>query len=325
MRARGPAERNQVPCPACGAWDVEVTRPEWAQGLREWLGSGGPWRPTRQLCRRCGAASSAGSVGTLVVYRRGWRSVPLVPIHLFGILRRRRTMIPVPATYVTAAVVGAALGIAAQLTLGWPWWLVATGVVAAVWLLFFSTAFWGGGGSSRSLATEVLRLVSPARAMARDQREEVERFLAAPFPLYGLPASWPGPRQLGGWAGGGSEGQLVTTALELGHGDPLAEEGPQLRVEVSVERLDTGQSAGRVVAAPARLGRGAVVDGRAPGPRPGRALVPDRRCRQPARAGLVAGADPGGRPAGGLPVAGGGPPLGRPGRAGRPHPDPARP
>jgi hypothetical protein len=165
----------------------------------------------------------------------------MVPIHLVGILRRRRTMIPVPATYLTAAVVGVALGVAAQLGFGWPWWLVAAGVVAAVWLVFFSTAFWGGGGSSRSLATEVLRVVSPARAMARDQREEVERFLAAPFPLYGLPASWPGPRQLGGWAGGGSERQPVTTALELGHGDPLAEEEPQLRVEVSVERLDTGQ------------------------------------------------------------------------------------
>jgi hypothetical protein len=87
----------------------------------------------------------------------------------------------------------------------------------------------------------VLEVVSPARAMARDRREEVERFLAAPFPLYGLPASWPGPRQLGGWAGGSSNGRLVTIGLELGHGDPLAEEGPQLRVEVSGERLDAGQ------------------------------------------------------------------------------------
>jgi hypothetical protein len=241
MKARGPADWNQVWCPACGARDVEVTRPGWAEGLRDWLRFGGPWRPTRQSCRRCGTVSSAGSSGTLVGYRRGWRSVPMVPIHLVGILRRRRTMIPVPATYLTAMVVGAALRVAAQVGFGWPWWLVAAGVVAAVWLVFFSTAFWGGGGSSRSLAIEVLRLVSPARAMARDQREEVERFLAAPFPLYGLPASWPGPRQLGGWAGGGSEGQPVTTALELGHGDPLAEEGPQLRVEVSVERLDTGQ------------------------------------------------------------------------------------
>jgi ribosomal protein L37E len=238
MKARGPAEWDQVSCVRCGARDFEVTRPGWAEGLRDWLWFGGRWRPTRQVCRRCGTASSAGSAGMLVAYRRGWWSVP---VELFRILRRRRTRVPVPATYLAALVAGAALGVAAQLVLGWRWWLVAAGLVAAVWLFFFSTAFWGGGGSSRSLATEVLRLVSPARAMARDQREEVERFLAAPFPLYGLPASWPGPRQLGGWAGGGSERQPVTTALELGHGDPLAEEGPQLRVEVSVERLDTGQ------------------------------------------------------------------------------------
>jgi hypothetical protein len=240
MKARGPAEGDQVSCPACGARDVEVTRPGWAAGLREWLGSGGPWRPTRRVCRRCGTTSSTGSFGTLVGYRRGWRSVPMVPVHLVGILRRRRTMVPAPATYLLAMVVGAALGVAAQLGFGWPWWLVAAAFVAAVWLFFLSTALWGAGRSSRSLATEVLWVLSPARAMARDQREEVERFLAAPFPLYGLPASWPGPRQLGGWAGGSSKGRLVTTGLELGHGDPLAEEGPQLRVEVSAERLDAG-------------------------------------------------------------------------------------
>jgi hypothetical protein len=237
MKSRGLAESSQVWCPACGARDIEVTRPGWAEGLGDWLSAGGPWRPTRQVCQRCGTASSAG-FGTLVVYRRGWRSVPMVPALLFGILRRRRTMIPVPATYLTATVVGAALGVAAQLVLGWPWWLVAAAFVAAVWLWFFSTAFWGGGGSSRSLATEVLRLVRPARAIARDRREEAARFQAAPFPLYGLPASWTGPRQLGGWAGGWSKGQPGTTALELSHGDPLAEEGPQLRVTVSIERVD---------------------------------------------------------------------------------------
>jgi hypothetical protein len=107
---------------------------------------------------------------------------PMVPVHLFDILRQRRAMIPVPATYLVALVVAAALGVAAQLVLGWRWWLVAAGVVAAVWLVFFSTAFWGGGGSSRSLATEVLRVVSPRRAIERDHRQEVERFRAAPFP-----------------------------------------------------------------------------------------------------------------------------------------------
>jgi hypothetical protein len=237
MKARGPAEWDQVSCMECGARDVEVTRPGWAEGLREWLWFGGPWRPTRQVCRRCGSVSSAGSVGALVPSRRGWWSVP---VELFGILRRRRTRVPVPATYLVAAVAGAALGVATQLLLGWRWWLVAAGLVAAVWLFFFSTAFWGAGGSSQPLATEVLRLVSPGRAVARDHRQQAERFRAAPFPAYGLPPSWPWPRQLGGWEERRAKGRRrpVTTALSLAHGEPLADEGPQLRVEVRSYRQE---------------------------------------------------------------------------------------
>jgi len=110
MKGRGPAERDQVSCITCGAQDSEVTRPGWAEGLRDWLKFGSTWRPTRHVCRRCGTVSSAGSVGTLVPYRRGWWSVP---VELVEILRRRRTMIPVPATYLTATLTGAVLGVAA--------------------------------------------------------------------------------------------------------------------------------------------------------------------------------------------------------------------
>src|SRR6266702_4673235 len=76
MKASGPAEWDQVSCMTCGARDFEVTRPGWAEGLRDWLRFGGPWRPTKRACRRCGTVSSAGSVGALVPYRRGWWSVP---------------------------------------------------------------------------------------------------------------------------------------------------------------------------------------------------------------------------------------------------------
>ena len=166
-----------------------------------------------------------------------------MPIQLVQVLRHHRTMIPVPATYLAATLIGAVVGVAAQLVLGWPWWLVAAAVVAAVWLFFASTAVWGAGGSSQPLTTDLLRVVRPGQAIERDHRQEAERFRAAPFPLYGLPAAWPGSRHLGGWEGSWTKGQRrpVTTALSLGHGDPLAEDGPQLRVEVSVERLDTGQ------------------------------------------------------------------------------------
>jgi hypothetical protein len=230
---------DEIPCLECGAQDLEITRPGWVEGLGDWLRSGGPWRPPRRVCRRCGNVSDARSYGALWAARRGWWSVPL---HLVQTLRRRRTMIPVPATYLAAAVVGAALGVAAQLLFGWPWWLVAAAVVAAVWLFFASTAFWGAGGWGQPLATDLLRVVRPDKAMERDHRQEVERFRAAPFPLYGLPPAWPGPRHLGGWEGHSAEGrQMVTTALSLAHGDPMADEGPQLRVEVRVEDVDTEQ------------------------------------------------------------------------------------
>jgi hypothetical protein len=172
-----------------------------------------------------------------------------VPIRLVQTLRRHRAMVPVPATYLAATVLGAVVGVAAQLVLGWPWWLVAAGVVAAVWLLFASTALWGAGGSGQPLVTDLLRVVRPRRAVERDHRQEVERFRAAPFPLYGQPSAWPGPRHLGGWESGWTKGQRgpVTTALSLGHGDPLADQGPQLRVEVRVEHVDTEQvTTGRV-------------------------------------------------------------------------------
>jgi hypothetical protein len=131
------------------------------------------------------------------------------------------------------------VGVAAQLLLGWPWWLVAAGVVAAVWLFFASTALWGAGGSSQPLATDLLRVVRPHKAIERDHRQEVERFRAAPFPLYGLPPAWPGSRHLGGWEGRWAKGQRpVTTALSLGHGDPLAEAGSQLQVEVRAEGVE---------------------------------------------------------------------------------------
>jgi hypothetical protein len=234
MRAHRPDEwLLEVPCVECGARDVEVTRPGWAEGLGDWLRFGGRWRPPRRVCRGCGTTSDARSVVTLVPSPQGWWSLP---VQLVQTLRGHRSMVPVPATYLAATVAGAALGIAAQLVFGWPWWLVAAGVVVAVWLFFTSTAVWGAGGSSQPLATDLLRVVRPRQAIERDHRQEVERFRAAPFPLCGLPPAWPGWRYLGGWEGSWTKGQRpVTTALSLAHGDPLTEQGPQLRVEVRAE------------------------------------------------------------------------------------------
>jgi hypothetical protein len=227
-------------CLHCGSGDLEVTRPGLVEGLRDWLRFGGRWRPSTRVCRRCGHVAVAGS-WMYQARRRGGRW--WVPVHLIRALRRRRSRIPAPATYLLAVAVGVVLGACAEVALGWPWWLVAAGVLAAVWLFFASSAFWGGR-SSLPLATEIQLASDPARAMQRERRALVERFRAAPFPLYGLPVSWPGPRHLGGSAGRQATGQPpVVTALSLAHGDPLAAQGPQLRVEVRIEPWDPEEPA----------------------------------------------------------------------------------
>jgi hypothetical protein len=84
----------------------------------------------------------------------------------------------------------------------------------------------------------------PARGARREQRwrrDTAERFRAAPFPMYGLPASWTGPRHLGGEGSRQARGQLrVVTSLTLAHGDPAAGHGPELRVEVRSDPDDPG-------------------------------------------------------------------------------------
>lgn len=218
-------------CGSCGSRDLETIRP----GLRTWLRSGGRW-PSSQVCRRCGHVTAAGSAAYLA-RPPGWWSVPA---RLAGVVRRRRSRVPAPATYLVAAAAGVVLGAVLQLVLGWPWWLVAAGVVVVVWLLFLSSAF-RGGSPGRPLATEALLVVDPARGLRRERQAMAERFRAAPFPLYGLPASWTGPRHLGGAASRQARGQpAVVTSLTLAHGDPAAERGPQLRVEVRADPDDPG-------------------------------------------------------------------------------------
>jgi hypothetical protein len=129
-----------------------------------------------------------------------------------------------------AVGVGVLLGVALQLSLGWPWWVVAAILVAAVWLAFLATAL-AGPARGRGLITEVLIEVSPERGMARRKRQLEAIFRSPPFPLYGLGSSWEGPRFLGGY--GTSSGMGVHT-LELGHGEPLSERGPEVRVEASI-------------------------------------------------------------------------------------------
>ena len=93
-------------------------------------------------------------------------------------------------------------------------------------------------GSVAYLAPRKRRWPVPALGARREQRwrrDMAERFRTASFPLYGLPASWTGPRHLGGMASHQARGQPpVVTSLTLAHGDPAAGHGPELEGRVVV-------------------------------------------------------------------------------------------
>jgi hypothetical protein len=156
---------------------------------------------------------------------RWWRA----PGRLLRVLLDRRTIVPFPATYLMAAATGAALGVALQFLLHWPWWAVGLGFVAVVWLFFLSSALWGPRNGHRDLLTEAVMAVSPSRGQARWERREERLFRSPPFPLLGLDSSWTGSRLICGMRSrsGGVD------SMELCHGNSLLHQGPHLRVEVS--------------------------------------------------------------------------------------------
>ena len=214
------------PCVACGATDWEIVpRSPWRRVL-DWMQYGRPpVAPGESIrCRRCGASSSASAWGTyaLLTAASPWSA----PVRVLDALRRRRRAQPVPLVYLMAAAVGLGVGMVLDLALGWPWWGVAIGFPAAVWLGFLSTAISRPAGHAlgHDLGTELLQAISPRRACARRERLADEQWRSPPFQLYGLPPSWTGRRFRAGLAASGRR----VTCLELGHGALV---GPELRVE----------------------------------------------------------------------------------------------
>jgi hypothetical protein len=165
------------------------------------------------------------------MYRRMPADWGRLPGALLRAILDRRAAQPVPLTYLMALGAGLVLGLVLQLALGWWWWLVALGFVFAVWVVFLATAF-SGPARGRGLITEMLMEVSPQRGMARQERQLEATYRSPPFPLYGLDPSWPGFRYLGGY---GTSSRKGVQSLELGHGEARTENGPQVRVEVSVD------------------------------------------------------------------------------------------
>lgn len=152
-----------------------------------------------------------------------------MPLRPFDVLRSERSLIPTPLLYLEVAAVGTVAGILLDLSIGWWWWPFPLGSVAAAWLFFTSSAFWGRP-RSRSSRNSVLMAVAPRRAAKKMEHETENLFRAPPLPLYGLALSWKGYRFIGGH---GESGEVVTQ-MSLGHADrpPLEPGTSELRVEV---------------------------------------------------------------------------------------------
>jgi hypothetical protein len=83
-------------------------------------------------------------------------------------------------------------GVIAQALFGWRWWLVVIVLTAGGGALLVASTL-ARSAEREELVDELLDALSPGRAHSRRAQRAVERFRAAPFPLYGLPASWTGP------------------------------------------------------------------------------------------------------------------------------------
>lgn len=158
-------------------------------GVGRWLLYGGPLRRIERVCR---VGGQEGGSTSYLVYRGtdGWWRVPF---GLLRVLHHRRSMQPVPVLYVAVAGVGTVLGLGTRRLLGRWWWAVPLAALSGTWLFFLSSALWGPPGRG-SLLTDLLMVVSSRRGRARQRAEQEERYRRVPFPLFGLDASWEGPR-----------------------------------------------------------------------------------------------------------------------------------
>ena len=215
-RARPPEAEA---CSNCGAEDWALEELSRFSRLSGWLQQGRPTPRARLTCRNCGAEISIHEDGSWAVLRQyrysGWWGAPR---RVIRVLVRGRLAIPAPWIYLAAAAAGTLLGLALDATIGWPWWAMTLGAVVAIWALFLLTAFKGARRRSE-LWSGLLDAVDPKGASDRWSRRQEEAFRTAPFPLYGLPPTWRGPRSLGGGDRGGTGKHAAPTELELVHGD----------------------------------------------------------------------------------------------------------
>src|SRR5574341_2400811 len=197
--------------------------------------------------------------------------VPLVPAARWrrlarairAILRPRASLSWGAGRVLAGATVAA--GVIAQALLGWRWWVVvAVLTVAGEAAIVGSTL--ARSAEQEELIDELVAALAPRRYAGRRTRRTLERFRAAPFPVYGLPPSWPGPRFIGGWVARRNRGAGTerTTSVRLGHGDRNADRGPMLLVEVDAgacPRLGRPDLVERLTHAATRSGGAATRSG----------------------------------------------------------------
>lgn len=183
-------------CPECGQRHVERQQPSRTErvGYRLRYGmrlavrltcpNGHEWRASSQSQVVLKAPSPA-------------MRVVRAPIAIVNRVCHGRRMTPVPLTYLLAAGIGLASGVAADVVLDWAWWLVALGVVAAVWGFFVSTAFWG---PFRLTSSDLYEAVAPQRALRRTKSMLAQAVASGTQVVYGL-SDWPGEPSLAGWGG----------------------------------------------------------------------------------------------------------------------------
>ena len=220
-------------CPMCDGDVVSSTKPTLWERVRYWLWYGSALSPT--LTCSNGHEWNVGGRGTFSLVRRRGPQWLRIPWLVFRAVHESRSMEPVPLTYVMAVLVGAVVGVVANVVLGWMWWLVAGVFVVSVWLFFMASAFWGPGSS---IADDVWRAVNPERAVARSN-ERLERAVREDWlRAYGV-EGWDGSRWLGGW-GGSPEPDTVT----LRHGGPDAPTWIEVVTSTKHEAIRLGTSKG---------------------------------------------------------------------------------
>jgi hypothetical protein len=152
-----------------------------------------------------------------------------------AILRPRADALSWGAGRLAAGAILAA-GVIAQALFGWRWWVVVIVLTVAGEAAIVASTL-ARSAERDDLVDELLGALAPRRQRARRGRRALARLRAAPFPLYGLPRAWTGPRFLGGWSARRDlrAGAERTTSVRLGHGDPSADRGPLLLVEVDAD------------------------------------------------------------------------------------------